>query len=114
MLWMSFCVDGNSPSFPFLLFLFLEKKRKRKAEKKEPKKRIKDKDKKEIYHLYLIISYPSINPPAVGRLISYPTKIRAKRKGVGAWAFYPSMSRKQLSILMQGQTAVVYTEIRQL
>lgn len=50
-------------SFPFLLFLFLEKKRKRKAEKKEPKKRIKEKDKKEIYHLYLIISHPSIRLP---------------------------------------------------
>ena len=66
--------DGlASATFPFLLFLFLEKKRKRKAEKKEPKKRIKEKDKKEIYHLYLILSHP-IRLPTAGFIIC-PSKV---------------------------------------
>lgn len=54
-----FVVLSVQPSLPLpSLSLPREKSRKRKAEKKEPKKRIKEKDKKEIYHLYLILSHP--------------------------------------------------------
>lgn len=52
-------------------------KRKRKAEKKEPNKRIKEKDKKEIYHLYLILSHP-IRLPTAGFIIC-PSKVRFKK-----------------------------------
>lgn len=50
----------------------------RKPEKKEPKKRIKEKDKKEIYHLYLILSHP-IRLPTAGFIVC-PTKVRVKSR----------------------------------
>ena len=63
-----------SATFPSLLLFPLprEKREKEKRKKKKPKKRINKKIKKEIYHLYLILSYP----PAYGELYYFPSKVR--------------------------------------
>ncbi len=107
---MSFDGLAVQPSLPFLLFLFLEKKRKEKQKRKNQRKN-KIKDKKEIYHLYLILSYP----PAYGRLYyarqKYESRV-AQNTSQREGGLMGSLSKYEQETVINfnagEQTAVVY------